>query len=191
MSLHHGPASTEVQAVKFNAPPNAYQRVEIQYSKLGVEDFDFGFYNKTKFTGLETHLAFSYCNSMLQVLYFLPPFRQLMAFMSTMPSPETTLSCELGFLFSKIFHFLLPLSPPFRFSATENVPSLEMMDYSRGQNCHAGNFLKVYGSLPQGSHFLLLFFSFLTILIPIHFSQSPHWGSTSLTTQRWTPCTGR
>ena len=85
-----------------NSIPTAYQRVEIQYSKLGVEDFDFGFYNKTKFTGLETHLAFSYCNPMLQVLYFLPPLRQLMVFfMSTINVPEPTLSTELGFLFSK------------------------------------------------------------------------------------------
>ena len=107
-----------------NAPPKGYERVEIEYGRLGVEDFDFGFYNRTRFAGLETHLAYSYCNPMLQVLYFLPPVRQLMIFMSTLLGPDPTLAGELGFLF-------------------------KMMDASRGHNCHAGNFLHLLGSLPQ------------------------------------------
>ncbi|KAG0356532.1 poly(A)-specific ribonuclease [Podila minutissima] len=57
--------------------PKYYKRVEIKYSKFGVEDFDFGFYNKTQFGGLETHIANSYCNALLQVLFFTPLLRTL------------------------------------------------------------------------------------------------------------------
>lgn len=51
----------------FIVVPKRYRRVEIKYSRLGVEDFDFRHYNKTNFAGLETHIPNAYCNSMLQV----------------------------------------------------------------------------------------------------------------------------
>ena len=36
----------------------------------GIETFDFGHYNDTKFAGLEIHIPNAYCNSMLQVDFF-------------------------------------------------------------------------------------------------------------------------
>ena len=47
--------------------PKSYGRVEIVYSKMGIEGFDFQHYNKASFAGLEIHIPNAYCNAMLQV----------------------------------------------------------------------------------------------------------------------------
>ncbi len=57
--------------------PKCYRKVEIKYSKFGVEDFDFAFYNKTPHGGLETHIQHSYCNSMIQVMFYNPHVREI------------------------------------------------------------------------------------------------------------------
>jgi PAB-dependent poly(A)-specific ribonuclease subunit 2 len=71
--------------------PMMYRTVEIKYSRFGVEDFDFGlvswsliselllttsrFFNKTRYSGLETHISNSYANSLLQIMHFTPVIR--------------------------------------------------------------------------------------------------------------------
>lgn len=57
-------------------PPRCYERLEIQYSRFGVDDFDFEYYNRSNGTiaGLENHLDNSYVNSLLQVYRFTPIF---------------------------------------------------------------------------------------------------------------------
>ncbi|KAH9934990.1 uncharacterized protein B0H18DRAFT_979313 [Fomitopsis serialis] len=49
--------------------PKPYRKVEIEYSKFGVEDFDFA--------GLETHISNSYTNAMVQLMRYNLPISRL------------------------------------------------------------------------------------------------------------------
>ncbi|KAI9886097.1 MAG: hypothetical protein M1823_002115 [Watsoniomyces obsoletus] len=112
--------------------PVMYRNVEIKYSKFGVDDFDFEFYNRTKFSGLETHIVNSYANPLLQLYRFTPLLRNLaLQHTSTSCLSESCLLCELGFLF-------------------------DMLESASGQNCQATNFLKTFGNLPQAAALGLL-----------------------------------
>lgn len=128
--------------------PIMYRNVEIKYSRFGVDDFDFQyvnfpqmatdklmscrFYNRTKFSGLETHIANSYTNPLLQLFKFIPLFRNL-ALQHTATSClfDTCLLCELGYLF-------------------------DTMEKAEGQSCQATNFLKTFSSIPQTNRMALL-----------------------------------
>ncbi|CAJ0827215.1 6249_t:CDS:10 [Entrophospora sp. SA101] len=115
---------TELDATSTRMP-KYYKRVEIKYSRFGVEDFDFEFYNKTHYAGLETHIANSYCNPLLQVLFFTPVLRSITnSHIGTACPKENCLCCELGFLF-------------------------RMLENARGRNCQASNFLKAFSTIPQ------------------------------------------
>lgn len=107
--------------------PVMYRLMEIKYSRYGVDDFDFGYYNKTQYSGLETHITNSYLNPLLQLFKYIPLFRNL-ALHHTASSclAESCLLCELGFLF-------------------------DMLEKAEGQKCHATNFLKAFSSLGEAS----------------------------------------
>ncbi|CAG8494661.1 13748_t:CDS:10 [Funneliformis mosseae] len=108
-----------------NRMPKYYKRVEIKYSRFGVDDFDFEFYNKTHYAGLETHITNSYCNSLLQVLFFTPVLRSITkSHIGSDCTKENCLCCELGFLF-------------------------RMLEDAKGRNCQASNFLRAFGTIPQ------------------------------------------
>ncbi len=84
------------------------------------------FYNKTSYSGLETHIANSYINPLLQVLKFTPLVRNLaLHHTASTCTHETCLLCEMGFLF-------------------------DTLEKAEGQNCQATNFLKTFSNLPQG-----------------------------------------
>ncbi|KAI9494041.1 ubiquitin carboxyl-terminal hydrolase-domain-containing protein [Zychaea mexicana] len=107
--------------------PSYYRRVEIQYSKFGVEDFDFEYYNRTCYGGLETHIRNSFCNSLLQVLYFTVPLRRVAtSHIKSLCSHPKCFLCELGFLF-------------------------RMLEASHGQNCQATNFCRTLTMSPKAA----------------------------------------
>ncbi|CCA66899.1 related to PAN2-component of Pab1p-stimulated poly(A) ribonuclease [Serendipita indica DSM 11827] len=101
-----------------DSAPRHYQRNEIEYSKFGVEDFDFAFYNKTSFSGLETHILNSYTNALIQAMHYVLPIRQIAkSHITTSCSREYCLLCELGFV-------------------------MRMLEDAKGINCQATNFCK-------------------------------------------------
>ncbi|KAJ1663291.1 poly(A)-specific ribonuclease [Coemansia sp. RSA 1813] len=80
--------------------PKQMQRMRIEYSRFGVEDFDFSLYNSTRWSGLEGNIANSYANSLLQMLFFTSEFRTLvMSHCATDCSATKCLSCQMGLLF--------------------------------------------------------------------------------------------
>ncbi|KAF9483877.1 hypothetical protein BDN70DRAFT_873274 [Pholiota conissans] len=125
------PASDEPElygSISDHEVPRIYRRVEIEYSKFGVEDFDFGFYNKTEFSGLETHILNSYTNSIVQVMHYVWPIRQLSKAHITDNCPrEHCLLCEMGFI-------------------------SRMLEDAHGTNCQASNFCKTVGVLAHASN---------------------------------------
>ena len=125
--------------------PSVYRRVEIEYSKFGVEDFDFGytqhilyrrstdpqcrFYNNTPYSGLETHILNSYTNSVIQAMHYVYPIRRLAKSHITLNCPrEHCLFCEFGFV-------------------------VRMLEDAKGINCQASNFCKTVGVLAHSAVF--------------------------------------
>ncbi|KAF8457687.1 putative PAB-dependent poly(A)-specific ribonuclease subunit [Terfezia claveryi] len=112
--------------------PSHYKKVEIKYSRFGVDDFDFEYYNKTEFSGLETHIPNSYSNSLLQLYKFTPLLRNHALHHTAQACyNDICLLCQMGFLF-------------------------DMLEKANGLNCQATNFLKTFSSHAQASALGLL-----------------------------------
>ncbi|CAI7584313.1 unnamed protein product [Penicillium bialowiezense] len=125
-------AGAKINGESDDDPLLKYSNVEIKYSRFGVDDFDFRFYNKTSFSGLETHIANSFTNSLLQLYKFIPLFRNLsLNHAAGSCIFEHCLLCELGYLF-------------------------DMLEKASGQNCQATNLLKTFSSFREASNLGLL-----------------------------------
>jgi len=84
------------------------------------------FYNKTQYAGLETDIQNSYCNAIIQVMFFNEPLKNVVkSHIKTNCLKEFCLSCELGFI-------------------------VRMLEDAKGSNCQASNFLRAFGTIPQG-----------------------------------------
>ncbi|KZV71779.1 hypothetical protein PENSPDRAFT_577089 [Peniophora sp. CONT] len=120
------------KSVTADGVPSRYRRVEIEYSRFGVEDFDFGFYNRTSYSGLETHILNSYTNALLQTLFYTPPLRSLAkSHIATDCAREWCLLCELGFV-------------------------CRMLEDAGGRNCQSSNFCRTAGGLAMAANALEL-----------------------------------
>lgn len=86
----------------------------------------YSFYNKTEYSGLESHITNSYTNSLIQTLHYSLPIRRLAeSHILTNCNREHCFLCELGF-------------------------AMKMLTDARGVNCQASNFCKTVGALAQG-----------------------------------------
>jgi PAB-dependent poly(A)-specific ribonuclease subunit 2 len=80
--------------------PGRYRKAVIkQQTGIKFEEFDFSYYNKTPFSGLENDLANCYVNALLQVLFFCRPMRDLAMTHTPDPDIEFSLIGELSLLF--------------------------------------------------------------------------------------------
>eukprot|EP00899_Mesostigma_viride_P021198 jgi/Mesvir1/2907/Mv13978-RA.1 len=111
--------------------PKLYRHVEIQSSitSFKFEEFDFSYYNKTRFAGLENDIPLCYCNSLMQILFFIPALRE--AVLSHICEREFCLTCELGFL-------------------------MHMLTISRAGTCQASNILRALAQIREAAALGLL-----------------------------------
>lgn len=125
-----------------------YARVTIKIPRFGLYAFDFSSYNKTNYTGLDNLLPNSYCNPIIQLLYFIPSIRASMR--NHLCERENCLTCELGFLF-------------------------HMLDHGKGNMVEPRNFLRALRQLPEagGLGLLDVHENNTTIQSPTHASAQP------------------
>ncbi|KAI1364122.1 PAB-dependent poly(A)-specific ribonuclease subunit PAN2 [Xylaria arbuscula] len=112
--------------------PELYQHVEISYSRFGIDDFDFGYYNNSSYSGLQNHIVNAYANPLLQIMHYTPLIRNIaLQHAATACVDQQCLLCELGFLF-------------------------DMLYKAEGEACDASNFTKTLSYHPQSGKLGLL-----------------------------------
>lgn len=105
--------------------PNAYRQLSILYSKFGVDDFDFDYYNKTACSGLEINSGNSFLNPIVQLYKHIAPlFNLALVSLAEDATDETNMLMELGYLY-------------------------DMMEKSHGRHCATSNFEIALATLPE------------------------------------------
>ncbi|KAK3699816.1 poly(A)-specific ribonuclease [Vermiconidia calcicola] len=126
-------------------PPVYYHPQKMAYSKFGVDDFDFRYFNHTRYSGLEIHIVNSYANPLLQIFRFTTAVRNL-ALQHTAKDCryENCMLCETGFV-------------------------IDMLEKAQGLICQATNFFKSLSRQPNAVGLAILeehtFNSQLTVMI--------------------------
>ncbi|KAF8305548.1 PAB-dependent poly-A-specific ribonuclease subunit PAN2 [Clavulina sp. PMI_390] len=124
-----GPLSPQNFDAAHPEVPSAYHRVDIMYSKFGVEDFNFERFNKTNYSGLESHIPNSYANSLIQILHYCDPIRHVAkSHITTACRSEPCMLCEFGFV-------------------------VRMLEDARGINLQARNFCVAIGKTKSAQTF--------------------------------------
>jgi len=136
-----------------NAPPLAFRKLEILYSKFGVDDFDFDSYNQTHFTGLETHVDNSYTNSLLQLYRFVPEiFNFLLKNLAIENLDSNSILRELGYLYDMMVkshgHHLRPTNFQHTLSSIQEAVDLGLVErengYTDANNKDVGTRIKIF-----------------------------------------------
>lgn len=121
-----------------NSPPPAFRKLEILYSKFGVQDFDFDSYNLTHLTGLETHVDNSYTNSLLQLYRFVPEiFNFLLGNLAIENLESNSILRELGYLYDMMVksagHHLRPTNFQKALSSIQEAVNLGLVERENGK----------------------------------------------------------
>ena len=97
--------------------PKLWRQVHIHYSKFGVDDFDFSFYNSTQYSGLETLSNNPHCNAVLQLLrWCIPVYNNTLKAFAENNYRDLKLTGELAIVF-------------------------DMLAKAEGHQCRAANFM--------------------------------------------------
>ncbi|QEU61420.1 Pan2 [Kluyveromyces lactis] len=103
--------------------PPAYSKLQMIYGKFGVMDFDFGGFNTTQYSGLETDIDCVYVNEIIHLYRFVPEvYNFVVNCLEDEHIQEKSVLTELGFLF-------------------------DMMTRANGKICRASNFVDVLESI--------------------------------------------
>lgn len=119
--------ASESPGIGFDSIPLSYRKLEIKYSKFGISDFDFEYYNHTTYSGLEPQFSNSYCNPLLQLYRYSQPLCDFsLNYLRHNTLDDKSLLSELGLLF-------------------------DMLHKAKGQHCAATNFVKTLSAIPQAN----------------------------------------
>lgn len=125
-----------------NSAPPAFRKLEIMYSKFGVDDFDFDSFNKTHFTGLETHVDNSYTNSLIQLYRFVPEiFNFVLGNLGIENLESNSILRELGYLYDMMVksfgHHLRPSNFQQTLSSLQEAINLGLVEKENGTNINS------------------------------------------------------